>query len=407
MRLLHTSDWHLGRALYGRKREAEFSRFLQWLLETMREEKVDILLVSGDIFDTTTPSNWAQTLYYRFLTEAVNTGCRHIVITAGNHDSATFLEAPAGILESMNIHVVGATDGDVTREVISIDDRDGSVGCIICAVPYLRERDIRSSNPGESIEEKSLKLVEAIEHHYHNVVQCALDYRKDSGPGVPIIAMGHLFAAGGKSVKGDGVRDLYVGSLAHVPASIFPPEIDYLALGHLHRNQLVAQQESMRYSGSPLPMSFEEARREKQVIIIDVDQHAKTIRELAVPCFQRLQCISGDLQELHRQIEDLKQEESSIWLEIQYTGTEIATSLQDDLRKATGASKIEILRIINSRIIESYLSSQEIEESLEQLSVEEVFERCLQQNHIGHDDHKELKFRFNRALDSLQQQEAE
>ncbi|MFT5699594.1 MAG: exonuclease SbcD [Desulforhopalus sp.] len=407
MKLLHTSDWHLGRALYGRKRNEEFSQFLSWMIDTLSSEQIEVLLISGDIFDTTTPSNWAQNLYYQFLTKVQKTGCRHVIITAGNHDSATFLEAPAGILKTMNIHVIGAITDKIEKEIISISGPKGETQLIVCAVPYIRERDIRFASPGETVEEKSTKLVQGIQQHYEDVTQHALDLQNAASDKPPIVAMGHLFAAGGQSVTGDGVRELYVGSLAHVPASIFPHQIDYLALGHLHSSQLVGKNESRRYCGSPLPMSFAEGTKPKKVITIEYNDGIQTVNTIDVPCFQRLESLEGNLEALLTLIELLKDEDSSMWLEIKYNGHEIVTSLQEDISQAVAESKLEVLRIVNMRIIESILAGGPNQETLEQLSVEEVFSRCLSQNDITGSQLDELTVRFNQAVDTLHQEEIE
>ena len=143
MKLLHTSDWHLGRSLYDRKRYNEFEAFLNWLIGFIADEKVDLLLVSG-VFDSTTPSNRAQELYYHFLGRLSATGCRHAVITGGNHDSPTFLDAPKNLLGALNIHVVGSATGNPEDEVFVLKDDDGKTEAIVCAVPFLRDRDIRT-----------------------------------------------------------------------------------------------------------------------------------------------------------------------------------------------------------------------------------------------------------------------
>ena len=404
MKLLHTSDWHLGRALYGRKRHREFSQFLDWMIETLASERIDVLLIAGDIFDTTTPSNWAQNLYYRFLTLVQETCCRHVVITAGNHDSATFLEAPAGILKTLNIHVVGSINDDIEKEIIQIPGPNGETQLVVCAVPYLRERDIRFASPGETIEEKSAKLVQGIQQHYADVVDHARKTQENNQNEVPLIAMGHLFAAGGSSVKGDGVRELYVGSLAHVPASIFPESIDYLALGHLHSGQLLAKNESRRYCGCPLPMNFGEGKSPKTLVTVEFNQTTPTIDTIEIPTFQRLESIDGNMAELLSKIEYLKAEECSIWLEIKYSGQALVASLQENMREAVAGSTLEILRIINTRIIASVLTSEGNLETLEQLSVEEVFDRCLCQNNITGTQYDELTLRFNQTVDILQQE---
>ena len=404
MKLLHTSDWHLGRALYGRNRHRDFSQFLDWMIDTLDSEKIDVLLIAGDIFDTTTPSNWAQNLYYKFLTRVQETCCKHVVITAGNHDSATFLEAPSGILKTMNIHVIGSINDDIAKEIIQIPGLNGETQLIVCAVPYLRERDIRFASPGETIEEKSTKLVQGIQGHYTKVVEHAAKIQDSHQNRIPLVAMGHLFAAGGNSVTGDGVRELYVGSLAHVPASLFPKSIDYLALGHLHSGQLLAKNESRRYCGSPVPMNFGEGKTSKTVVTIEFHQNSPTINTIDIPIFQRLESLNGNMEELLSKIEQLKEEECSIWLEIKYNGDALVTSLQENMRQAVAGTYLEILRIINTRIIESVLTSETNLETLEQLSVEEVFDRCLSQNNITGTQYDELTLRFNQAVDLLHQE---
>ena len=219
MKILHTSDWHLGRSLYGRKRYGEFSAFLDWLAQTIEKEKVDALLVAGDVFDTTTPGNRAQELYYRFLARVSGSCCRHVVVIAGNHDSPTFLNAPGELLRALNVYVVGSMTDTLEDEVI-VFYKNGQPEAIVCAVPYLRDRDIRTVEPGEIIDDKNAKLILGLKNHYADVCTIAeqkrSEFEKNGHSGVPIVAMGHLFTAGGKTLDGDGVRELYVGSLAHV-----------------------------------------------------------------------------------------------------------------------------------------------------------------------------------------------
>ncbi|WP_201554373.1 exonuclease SbcCD subunit D C-terminal domain-containing protein [Psychrobacter sp. 72-O-c] len=275
LNILHTSDWHLGRRLYGHMRYAEFEAFLSWLHDTISTQQVDVLIIAGDIFDTMTPSNRAQSLYYDFLTRIVKTHCQHVVIVAGNHDSPTFLDAAKGLLQALNVQVVGTACEDPNDEVLllSSDDTENSLPlCLIAAVPYLRDRDVRSSQAGESGRTKDANVIAGIEAHYRAVTDCALAEQASLlatyGQHVPIVATGHLFAAGGRTTEDDGVRDLYVGSLGSVSANIFDSAIDYVALGHLHVPQKVGGYEHIRYCGSPIAMGFGEARQQKQVLLI-------------------------------------------------------------------------------------------------------------------------------------------
>lgn len=273
--VLHTSDWHLGRRLYGRMRYDEFEAFLSWLQDTISAQKVDVLIVAGDIFDTMTPSNRAQALYYEFLGRVSKSCCQHIVIVAGNHDSPTFLDAPSNVLKFLNVHVIGTACEDLKDEVLVLDDADGTPHCIIAAIPYLRDRDVRSSSAGESADSKDANVIKGIRAHYDEVASIAkakqteqTELAEANQRHIPIIATGHLFAAGGTTTEDDGVRELYVGSLGKISADMFDEGFDYVALGHLHVPQRVGGCEHIRYSGSPIAMGFGEAKQQKQVLLV-------------------------------------------------------------------------------------------------------------------------------------------
>ncbi|WP_201597607.1 exonuclease SbcCD subunit D C-terminal domain-containing protein [Psychrobacter vallis] len=272
LNVLHTSDWHLGRRLYGRLRYDEFAAFLNWLQDTISAQHVDVLIVAGDIFDTMTPSNKAQALYYEFLGKVSKSCCQHVVIVAGNHDSPTFLDAPSHVLKFLNVHVIGTACEDLNDEVLVLDDVNGTPHCIIAAVPYLRDRDVRSSQAGESGQTKDANVIAGICEHYDKVAAIAKAKQAELIEAhqrhIPIIATGHLFAAGGQTTDDDGVRELYVGSLGKVSADMFDAGFDYVALGHLHVPQRVGGRENIRYSGSPIAMGFGEARQQKQVLLV-------------------------------------------------------------------------------------------------------------------------------------------
>ena len=310
MKILHTSDWHIGRALYGRKRYEEFEAFLNWMAVFIEDENIDVLLVAGDVFDNSTPSNYAQELYYRFLCRAAAASHRHVVVTAGNHDSPSFLNAPKELLKFLNIHVVGCASDSPADELIVLAGPDDEPRLIVCAIPYLRDRDIRTAEAGESNEDKERKIIEGIRDHYRKVYEAAEEKRSTLKKPVPIVAMGHLFTAGGQTVDGDGVRELYIGSLAQVGRDVFPEGIDYLALGHLHIPQRVGGSDFIRYSGSPLPIGFGEAGQEKSVALVYFSGNARKVMNIPVPdpsrglanhCprhrrtqVQREQCLAGD-----------------------------------------------------------------------------------------------------------------
>lgn len=400
MKILHTSDWHLGRSLYDKKRYEEFDAFLGWLAEFITNEKIDVLLVAGDIFDTTTPSNRAQEQYYRFLGQITQTGCRHVVITGGNHDSSTFLEAPKNILSSLDIHVVGAKSEFTKEEVFLLKKKDGLPEAIVCAVPFLRDRDVRTAEAGESPDDKTKKLLQGIAYHYKEVVDLAQIFQDTDKP-VPIIGMGHLFTRNARTSEGDGVRELYIGTIAHVDGDSISQGFDYMALGHMHLAQTVGNSEKVRYSGSPIPMGFAEADHTKKVVIINFENQTSTITEHSVPVFQPLLRICGDFDSVSGKINELKAEGSHAWLEIEITVQTSAiniTSHFDDLLKG---SDLEILRIKNKTIVDRALTPLNENESLETLDDSAVFIRCLDAFEIKEDDRPILLETYKEALISM------
>lgn len=404
MKILHTSDWHIGRALYGRKRYEEFDALLNWVLDTIASEQIDVLIIAGDVFDTATPSNRAQQLYYEFLCQVATTCCRHVVIVGGNHDSPTFLDAPKNLLLALNVHVVGGVGVNLDDEVVVLSKGD-IPEAIVCAVPYLRDKDIRTVEAGESIDDKNAKLIAGVKAHYAQV--CGLaeqkrdDYIKQGVSDLPLIATGHLFTAGGQTIDGDGVRDLYVGSLAHVGNDVFPKSIDYLALGHLHVPQKVGGDETRRYSGSPIPMGFGEVNQQKQVVIVEFSGRHATVKTLAVPCFQVLKRIVGTLDEIGEQLKGLAEQGSDAWIEVEYTGSEIQANLTDWVYEQLEKTKIEVLRIKNRQFTPRLISAQEEGEVLETLDVGEVFDRCLDAFEIPENQRDELSVSYQEIVQQL------
>ena len=401
MKLLHTSDWHLGRALYGRKRYEEHEGFLDWLAALIEGNDIDVLLVAGDVFDNGTPSNRAQEMYYRFLCRVTAAPHRHVVITAGNHDSPSFLNAPRELLKFLNIHVVGFASDSPAEEAIAIAGPNNEVRLIVCAIPHLRDRDIRTAEAGESIEDKERKIIEGIRLHYRMVYEAAEEKRDMLKKSVPIVAMGHLFTAGGQTVDGDGVRELYIGSLAQVGRDVFPEGIDYLALGHLHVPQRVGRSDSIRYSGSPLPIGFGEAGQEKSVVLVELSGDAPRVRSVSVPGFQELKTLQGDWQTIAGSIGELKARGSNAWLEIVYEGDEIAGDLRKRLDEAVEGTGMEILRVKNNRVLERAMSAMMKDETLDDLDVTAVFHRCLEAHHIPEDQRPALLNAYQEIVAAL------
>lgn len=421
LRILHTSDWHLGRSLHNRKRYGESEAFLQWLVEILHTESIQILLIAGDVFDTTTPGNRAQEQYYRFLQQAGQAGCRHVVVTGGNHDSPTFLDAPKVLLHAFNVHVRGQaagaeTGGSLADEALLLCDDQGRALAVVCAVPYLRDRDICRCEAGESADDRDRRRVQGIAEHYRQVLDAAEKLQADLPARVPLVVMGHLFTVGG--ISDDGVRDLYVGSLGGVSADLFPENADYVALGHLHTPQMVGGNPSRRYSGSPLPMSFQEAGKQKSVAVVEfslpegapppatasaIALPPPEIRLLPVPRFQRLEQVEGDWQAIETALAALAAQGDSIWLDVAYTGTDPMPDLYDRLEKLLVGTRLDLVRHRNNQIMNAALSQSQSMEALQDLDEEAVFLRCLDAHDVPPESREELFATYRDVLQSIRE----
>lgn len=419
-KILHTSDWHLGRLLYGQGRDAEFSAFLSWLLQTLIEEQIEILLVAGDIFDTTTPTHQAQAQYYEFLAQVGRTGCRHVVIVGGNHDSPSFLNAPQGLLSALNVHVVGQALAPAD-EVLLLDNAQGEPCVIVCAVPYLRERDVRQAQAGESMAQKAANYVHGVRAHYEAVAAEALARRKALGVDLPIVAMGHIFTVGGQTLADDGVRDLVVGGLGHIQADVFDEVFDYVALGHLHVPQMVGQRPWVRYSGSPVAMGFGEAGQQKSVCVLQFEAldaaddkqcfswqrlgRQMGLRLLPIPVFQPMQRISGDWEHICSAVAQCRAADEPIWLEIIYTGDAVMGELREQVNTLLEGSKLRLIRLQNQLLMRQILQPTQAHKALTELSPIEVFEQRMQAQDIAPEQRAELLQTYKAALALLAEQE--
>ena len=297
MRILHTADWHLGqRFISGHERTEEHRHFLEWLAATIQEQSVEVLVIAGDVFDTGSPSNQALELYYSFLLSIRNTCCRDIVVVGGNHDSPATLNAPARLLRHLRVHVVGCVPDCIDDQVLVLDDAQGKPGLVVCAVPFLRDRDVRLSVPGETAEDRETRIKQGIADHYARLAEVETVWQlKDLG--LPVLATGHLYAAG--AAPSESERTIHVGNLGQVTADHFPAVFDYVALGHLHRPQRVGGREHIRYSGSPIALSFSEVDHPKEVLVLEFQGgRLHTLESLPVPAARRLVRFHGTLDEV-------------------------------------------------------------------------------------------------------------
>ncbi|WFL68388.1 MULTISPECIES: exonuclease subunit SbcD [Pantoea] len=377
MRIIHTADWHLGQFFYSKSRAREHQAFLDWLLDQIVQHQVDALIIAGDLFDTGSPPSYAREMFNRFVVALQPSGCQ-LVVLAGNHDSVATLNESRELLACLNTQVITSATPQGEQQVLTLKQRDGAPGALLCAIPYLRPRDILRSQAGQSGREKQISLLEAIEQHYQHCFAAAQAQRDAQDVTLPIIATGHLTTVG--VTKSDSVRDIYIGTLDAFPAQAFPPA-DYIALGHIHRAQRIANSEHIRYSGSPIPLSFDELGREKSVFLLEFSTTLDTVTPLTIPHFQPMQMLKGSMAEIEHQLAQFSASasEQPVWLDIEITTQEYLSDLQRRIEALTENLPVEVLLVRRSREQRQRSLERLENETLSELKVEDVFARRLAQ----------------------------
>lgn len=389
MRILHTADWHLGARLIERDRLAEHAAFVDWLIDTLCSEKIDALLLSGDVFDAANPPQDAVALYFDFLKRLADLKTVKAIITGGNHDSASHLNAPRDLLRRFDVHVFGHAGAD---NLVDLG------GCVVAAVPFLRERDLRQATAGDTIATVHEQVRTAIRDHYAAQLTAA----RTLAQGRPVIAMGHLTVLG--ATTSDSERDIHIGNLGSVGADVFEG-FDYTALGHLHRPQKVAGHETIRYSGSPIPLSFSEAADAKSVVIIDTEAGGNTA-EMRKPQssesknsslrFSKLCDVSLLPIPLTRQLirvkaaratlaADLQNVPAGAWAEVTVKLDAPEPDLDRQVREAA-AGRFEVLKVLADLPISETAPWQAKAPTLHDLQPRDVFRELLTEKQIEGDE---------------------
>lgn len=393
MRILHTSDWHLGQSFMGKSREEEHSAFLAWLLTTIEKENINVLIVAGDIFDTGTPPNYALELYYNFLTKLSFSACGNIIITAGNHDSIATLKAPKQLLKALNIHLI--TSGDENEnEVIEIYNQDKLEG-IVCGVPYLRDYVVRQSVSAQTMKDKESSLTQGIKEHYDNVYKEALMVLEKRN--LPIIATGHLTTVGSKTSESE--REIYIGGTLDIDSDFLSKNFDYVALGHLHINQKVGC-EHVRYSGSPIPLSFSESSSQKKVNIVEFENKTMTVTELDIPLHRALLVLRGDIASILKEFEDI--EDKTTWIEV-HLNDENPFHANQVIRDKAEELELTLLAVKIDKTQQALYTEDFDVISLDELTPLDLFERRMEKDGLEDEAFiKELVVNFKQIVSEVQ-----
>ena len=403
MKILHTADWHIGKILHRQSLYDDISYFFDWMVQRITDEKIDLLLVSGDIFDLANPSNMDTKLYYQTLYRLSKTNVK-VIITGGNHDSISLLDAPSSLLDVLDITVVGGAKDDIHHEIIPITGNHGAVECIVLAVPFLRDKDLRQSMLASEMADKSSFISEAIKQHYDKLVEMTVE---KFGHSAPIIAMGHLYMQG--SITSDSEREIHIGNLEGLDSKIIHPEIDYMALGHIHKPQKIGNKNNIRYSGSPVFLGFSERDYDKMVIEIEIEANEiKSITSVAIPKSREILKFTGDLNSVKNMLMEYQNKYPlTAFIEIEIQENEFDVLKIQAMEDMIDSIKSEEFKILKNRIFfDQTPDSMKVilneSRTIQDLSPLDIFRQKLSENNLNELEMKELTEIYVSLLEEIQ-----
>ena len=405
MKILHTADWHIGKVLHKQGLRAELELFFDWLIELLKVEKIDLLLVSGDIFDLANPAVKDRELYYQFLSRLIHLKIK-VIITGGNHDAVGLLNAPKNILDSLNITVVGGAKENLEEELIEIKNEQGDIELIVAAVPFLRDKDLRSKETDILYKNRTEAIREGIKKHYAELA--AICEKKYST--LPVIAMGHLYTKG--ALTSESERDIHVGNAAAVESNIFSKTFDYVALGHIHRPQVIGKNNNIRYSGSPIALSFSERSDNKSLVLLELKSgQLAEPKVIPIPKFRSLKKISGDLASIHAKLAAFQPDfvlSSFVEIEVIEEKYSALTLASVDELVAQHSEGFTILKARTTFTEDARDTAALFEEGahIEDLKPIDVFTKLMNQQEIATEQQTQLKEAFIELLEEATQEDA-
>lgn len=402
MKILHTADWHIGKKLHKTGLDKDFDLFIDWLCHYLSKNKIDVLLISGDVFDFSNPSSESRTQYYKALIQLKRFDLK-IIITGGNHDSPSVLEAPKDLLNQLDIHVIGQMPDHFEDCIIPIS-YEKNTELVITAIPYLRSKNLQRQFEAESYESKQEAVKESIAYHFQEVAKLA----KQNYPEVPVLGMGHLFATGASVSESE--RDIQIGNLAGLEATHFGKDYAYIALGHIHKPQRLQSETPIFYSGSPIPLSFSERKNEKRILVIDTSISFEPI-SVSVPKFRDLVLIKGSLEAIKDKLSSIENKlPLTTLIEIEMHEEDYSASKIYELEALIEAFETENCEIVKHKVSFQNTSDMErgvssAETQVTDFSPKDVFLKKLDNVDETEDTKHELISAFEEILEDLNQTE--
>ncbi len=398
MKILHTADWHIGKRLHKHYLYKDFDLFIGWLCDLVHQEQIDVILVSGDVFDLANPSAEARKQYYQALIALKSLNC-HLVITGGNHDSPSMLDAPKDLLQALEMTVIGGLPEKIEDCIIALPNAKNPE-VVIAALPYLRDADVRLASEGNTYEDRLAAIRQGIQARFDEAAAIC----QERYPDIPAIAMGHLYAAGVSTSESE--RDIQIGNQAAFKAEQFNAYFSYVALGHIHQPQRVNAPIPTFYSGSPLMFSFSERKDEKRVLLIDTNKGFEP-ESFAIPSFRKLLKVAGSLEEVQDKLANLQHEgKLDTLVEVEMREPDYSTKKLAQLDELISNFKKEHIEIIKYRAQFKNQQQQSSEvfgsrQNLEDLKPKEVFESLLENETYLPEEKQELLHTFDELKELL------
>ena len=398
MKILHTSDWHIGKQLHKYDLGDDMNYFFEWLVNYMKTENIDVLLVSGDIFDQANPSQAAYKQYYDLLKQLINLDCK-IILTGGNHDSAAVLNAPKELLKAFDISVIGGSTEATSEMFVEVEKNGEKI--VVAAVPFLKDRDIRKSVAGETYATKIEQIKMGLQTYFSNINS----HYKENHPNQFFILMAHLYVQG--SQLSDSERDIQIGNQAGIEPLIFEGIPHYVALGHIHKPQVISRTNNIHYCGSPVPLSFSEKEDCKQINVISIQNNKiENVEIIPIPKHRNLITFEGSLQEVQEMLNEYSERTTLISL-AEIIVNEESESLEtrqlfEELINSQPNENIEIVKSrlnFNSRI-RGATDAFAVGTDVADVTPMQMFEKKLELQ-SGMENTEELKNAFREILEEL------
>ena len=398
MKILHTSDWHIGKQLHKYDLGEDLDYFFKWLVNYIKTENIDVLLVSGDIFDQANPSQAAYKQYYDLLKQLINLDCK-IILTGGNHDSAAVLNAPKELLKAFDISVIGGATEAVSEMFVEVEKNGEKI--VVAAVPFLKDRDIRKSVAGETYATKIDQIKMGLQTYFSNINV----HYKENHPDQVFILMAHLYVQG--SQLSDSERDIQIGNQAGIEPLIFDGIPDYVALGHIHKPQTISRTNNIHYCGSPIPLSFSEKEDCKQINVISIQNNKiENVEIVPIPKQRNLITFEGSLQEVQEMLNVYSEQTTLISLaEIIVNEESESLETRQFFEEFINSQLNENIEIVKSRLnfkskIRGATDAFAVGTDVADVTPMQMFEKKLELQ-SGMENTEELKNAFREILEEL------